>query len=59
MSDRPIPTSKLIPVGVAGGIIAAAALFGVPEIILVPITAITVTWAAVMVALHYLGKKEA
>lgn len=59
MSDRPIPTNKLVPVGVAFGLVAVAALLGVPEIILAPIAAFTVAWGAVLVVRHYTGKKEA
>lgn len=54
----PIPTSKLIPVAVACGVVAVAALLGVPEIILIPIAMITVAWGAVMVARHYLDKES-
>ncbi len=58
MSDRPIPTSKLIPVGAAALIVTAAALLGVPDFILAPMAAITVIWGAVMVARHYMTKKK-
>jgi len=53
VSRRPIPTSKLIPVGAACGMIAAAALLEVPDIILIPMAVITVVWIAVMFVVHY------
>lgn len=61
MSEKKsIPTSKLIPVAAACGIVAVAALLGVPEIILIPMAAITVVWIGVVIAGHYLnsGKKR-
>lgn len=59
MSEKPIPTSKLIPVAAACGIVAVAALLGVSEVILIPMAAITVAWGAVLVVRHYMSKKEA
>jgi len=58
MSERPIPTSKLIPVVFACAAVAILAMFGAPEIILVPIAAITVVWGAVMVVRHYLAGRK-
>lgn len=57
MTDRPIPTSKMVPVAVACGIVAVAALLGAPEIILIPIATITVVWIGVLIVRHYLGKE--
>ena len=58
MTNRPIPTSKLVPVAVACVIVALAALIGVPEIILVPIATITVAWSAALVVRHYLTDQK-
>jgi hypothetical protein len=58
VSDRPIPTSKLVPVAAACGIIAVAAGIGVPAAILVPIAIITVVWGAVMVTRYYLAGRK-
>lgn len=56
MSEKPIPTSALIPVVFACSVIVALVLFGAPDLILVPIAVITVVWIAVMVVRHYMGK---
>jgi hypothetical protein len=53
---KPIPTSALYPVAFACLVIVVLVLFGAPDLVLVPIAAITVLWVAVMVARHYLGK---
>lgn len=58
MSEKPISTSKLVPVMFACSVVAVLAMFGAPEIILIPIAAITVAWIAVMVLRHYMSKKE-
>ncbi|MDT0305042.1 hypothetical protein [Streptomonospora wellingtoniae] len=58
MPNRPIPLDSLVPVAVACVIIAALVAFGAPDLILMPIAAITVLWSAVMVARHYLAKKK-
>lgn len=58
MADNPIPTSALIPVAFACTVVAILALVGAPEIILIPIAAITVGWMTVMLIRHRMNKKE-
>lgn len=56
MSARPpIPTRLLYPVIFACTVVVALVLFGVPDLITLPIAVITVVWIGVLVARHYLS----
>ena len=53
---KPIPTAALYPVAFACVVIVALVLLGAPDLVLVPIAAITVLWIAVMVVRNNIGK---
>lgn len=63
MSARPpIPSRLLYPVIFACTVVVALVLFGVPDLITLPIATITVVWIGTLAVRHYLpgrGNEEA
>ena len=53
-----IPSRVLYPVIFASLTVVALVLFGVPDMITIPIAVITVVWIGALIARHYLAKPK-
>lgn len=58
MEKKSIPSRVLYPVVFASLTIVALVLFGVPDLITIPIAVITVVWIGALVVRHYLAKPK-
>lgn len=58
MEKKSIPSRVLYPVVFASLTVVALVLFGVPDLITIPIAVITVAWIGVLVVRHYLSKPK-
>lgn len=58
MEPKSIPSRVLYPVVFASLTVVALVMFGVPDLITIPISVITVVWIGVLVARHYLAKPK-
>lgn len=58
MEKKSIPSRVLYPVVFASLTVVALVLFGVPDLITIPVSVVTVVWIGALIARHYLAKPK-
>lgn len=58
MEKKSIPSRVLYPVVFASLTVVALVLFGVPDLITIPVSVITVVWIGALIVRHYLAKQK-